>query len=163
VGGQYERPRTLKDVLHLPAECTRQSNSCTDRKILERWFFHTSVPSVKEYFRKTGMPEDSKFRPLLDNCTAHSRGFELRSGNISVLNFPPNMTPLIQHMDQTKQEVLLSARFRSQACESRRSTKRLSTYTIKGEVFNIACARNSVKAKKYASSLEEIVASCNGW
>jgi len=87
------------NVLHLPAECTGQSNSCTDRKIFKRWFFHMCGPSAKENFRKTGLPENGKFRPFLDNCTVHSREFELRSGNISVLYLPPNMTPLIQPMD----------------------------------------------------------------
>jgi hypothetical protein len=43
--------------------------------------------------------------------------------------------------------VLLSASFPSQACESRTNTKRLSSYIIKDEIFNIACAWNSVKAK----------------
>ena len=90
----------FKDVLHLSAECTGQSNSHTDRKIFKRWVFHTCVPSVTEHFCKTGMPEDSKFRPFIDNCTAHSPEFELPSGNISVRYLPPNITPLIQPTDQ---------------------------------------------------------------
>jgi len=36
-----------------------------------------SLPSVKEHFHKTGMPEVSKFILLLDICNAHSREFEL--------------------------------------------------------------------------------------
>ena len=44
--------------------------------------------------------------------------------------------------------MLSSARFPSQTCESRKNSKRLSTYTIKDEVFDIACAWNSVKAKR---------------
>jgi hypothetical protein len=44
--------------------------------------------------------------------------------------------------------VLLSTSFPSQACESRTNTKRFSSYIIKDEVFNIACAWNSAKAKK---------------
>ena len=43
--------------------------------------------------------------------------------------------------------MLLSASFPSQACEPRRNTKRLSTYIIKDDVFDIACACNSFKAK----------------
>jgi hypothetical protein len=48
----------------------------------------------------------------------------------------------------TKYEVLLLARFPSQACESRTNSKRLSThYTIKDAVLNVARAKNSVMAK----------------
>jgi DDE superfamily endonuclease. len=72
MGGQYQRPLTLKGVLHLPLEYPGQSNSWTDRKIFKEQFFHTFIPSVKEHFCKTGMPEDSKFILLLDNCIAHS-------------------------------------------------------------------------------------------
>ena len=41
-----------------------------------------SFPSVKEHFRKIGMPEDRKFILLLGVYNAHSREFELRLGSI---------------------------------------------------------------------------------
>lgn len=47
--------------------------------------------SLKENFHKIGMPEDNKFRLLLDNCTVCTHEFELQSGNISVLYLPPEM------------------------------------------------------------------------
>jgi len=37
------------------------------------------------------MPEDNKFRLLLDNCTVCTHEFELQSGNISVVYLPPEM------------------------------------------------------------------------
>jgi hypothetical protein len=43
---------------------------------------------VKEHCHKIGMPEDSKFILLLDNCNTHSHEFELWSENISVLYLP---------------------------------------------------------------------------
>ena len=47
MGGQYQRPRTLKDVLHLPVEYTAQSNSWNDRKILGTRFSTLSFPRWK--------------------------------------------------------------------------------------------------------------------
>jgi hypothetical protein len=60
------------------------------------------------------MSEDSK---LPDNCNAQSHEFELWLGNISILYLPPNAMPLIPTTDHShiKHEVLLSARFPSQA------------------------------------------------
>ena len=87
-GGQYQRPRTLKDAVHLtvvhrdnriPGLTARSSN---------KGFPRAFVPSIKEHFRKVGMPEDNKFMSSLDNCKALNRIFELRSGNISVLSLP---------------------------------------------------------------------------
>ena len=98
--GQYQRPRTLKEILHLRLEYTGQSNSWIDRKIFKNWVFYIFVPSMKEYFRKVGMPEDTKFMLSLDNCNVHSCQFELQLGNISVLYLPSNAAPLIQPMDQ---------------------------------------------------------------
>jgi len=61
VGGQYQRPRALKEILHLPLEYTGQSNSWIDRKIFKKWGFHIFGPSMEEYFRKVGMPERTLF------------------------------------------------------------------------------------------------------
>jgi len=93
VGGQYWRLRTLRDILHLPLEYKEQSNCCIDSQIFKHRFYHTFVLSVKRTFRMIGMPEDSKFILLLDNCTAHTHEFVRQSGKISVLYLPPNVTP----------------------------------------------------------------------
>jgi hypothetical protein len=100
VTGKHQRPRAFENVRHLPVEFTGQSHSWTDRQIFKHWFLHTFVTFVKEHFCKTGMPEDSKCILLLDNCNAHPNELELRSGNMCVVYFPPNVTALIQPMDQ---------------------------------------------------------------
>jgi hypothetical protein len=97
------------------------------------------------------MPEGSKFILLLDNCTTHTREFDLPPGNISILYRLPNVTPLVQHMDQGiiqnvkyyyRQDFLCK-------CMNHEGTLKdfQHTYTIKDAVFNVATPWNSVKAK----------------
>ncbi|XP_063859395.1 jerky protein homolog-like isoform X1 [Scylla paramamosain] len=64
------------------------------------WFKHCFVPSVKENLKKNGLPEDSKLVLLLDNCRAHPPAEELVVGNIFAVYLPPNVTSVIQPMDQ---------------------------------------------------------------
>ena len=58
------------------------------------------MPSVKENLKKNGLPEDSKVVLLLDNCRAHPPAEDLVVGNIFAVYFPPNVTSVIQPMDQ---------------------------------------------------------------
>ena len=57
-------------------------------------------PQVKQHLRDQGMPEDSKVILILDNCRAHPPAQKLVSGNIFAVFLPPNVTSLIQSMDQ---------------------------------------------------------------
>jgi len=151
VGGQHQRPRALKEILHLPLEYTGKSNSWVNRKIFKNWFFHIFVPSMEEYFRKVGMPEDTKFMLSLDNCNSHSCQFELQLGNICVLYLPSNVALLIQPMDQGVVQ--------NMKCYYRRDfllklvndegivTDFKRTRIVRESVFSVACAWNSVKAK----------------
>jgi hypothetical protein len=101
-------------------------------RALSNDFSTLSFPLVKEYFRKTGMPQDRKFTQLPDICNQHSREFELRSGRISFCSLASSKrdAPYTKYgpRTHTKYEVLLSAGFPPKACESRRKSKRLSTH-----------------------------------
>ncbi|KAK3862648.1 hypothetical protein Pcinc_031507 [Petrolisthes cinctipes] len=66
----------------------------------DRLTVHVFVPSVKENLKKKGLPEDSKVVLLLDNCKAHPPAEVLSMGNIIVVYLPPNVTSVIQPMDQ---------------------------------------------------------------
>ncbi|GBM17648.1 Jerky [Araneus ventricosus] len=68
--------------------------------LFKDWCFHHFVPEVKESFKSFGLPEDTKAILLLDNCKAHPPVDELVSGHIVATLLPPNVTSLIQPMDQ---------------------------------------------------------------
>ncbi|XP_064411327.1 jerky protein homolog [Latimeria chalumnae] len=151
VVGKYNRPRAFKGVTHLPVVYKAQSNAWMDKDIFCDWFHHVFVPSVKEHFRKIGLPEDSKAILLLDNCRAHPHESELASGNIFTIFLPANVTSLIQPMDQGV--------IQNMKCYYRRDFLRKlinhedtiqdfqSHYNIKDAIFNVACAWNSVKSE----------------
>ena len=69
-------------------------------ELFQDWFDNHFVLEVQANLRNEGLPEDSKVLLLLDNCRAHPPSSELTNGNIFTLFLPPNVTSLIQPMDQ---------------------------------------------------------------
>uniref|UniRef100_K7F827 HTH CENPB-type domain-containing protein n=1 Tax=Pelodiscus sinensis TaxID=13735 RepID=K7F827_PELSI len=98
--GKYKKPRAFKTLTSLPVIYEAQGNAWMTSEIFKDWFFNHFVLAVQENFRKEGLPEDSKAVLLLDNCRAHPPASELVSGNIFATYLPPNVTSLIQPMDQ---------------------------------------------------------------
>lgn len=98
--GKFKKPRAFKNVAHLPVHYEATQNAWMTAAIFKWWFFHCFVPEVKEHLKQQGLPEDSKVILILDNCRAHPPASELVSGNIFVVYLPPNVTSLIQPMDQ---------------------------------------------------------------
>uniref|UniRef100_K7EYA5 DDE-1 domain-containing protein n=1 Tax=Pelodiscus sinensis TaxID=13735 RepID=K7EYA5_PELSI len=98
--GKYVKPGALKGVIHLHVECRAQYNAWVDCGIFSSWFHHTFVPEEKKNLRKFNKPEDSKVILFVDNCRTHSSEMDLVSGNIFTVFLPPNISSLIQQMDQ---------------------------------------------------------------
>ncbi|GBM91972.1 Jerky [Araneus ventricosus] len=98
--GKSAKLRAFKNVTHLPVQYKVHSNAWMTAALFKDWFFHHFVPEVKEYFKSIGLPEDTKAILLLDNCKAHPPVDELVSGNFVATLLPPNVTSLIQPMDQ---------------------------------------------------------------
>lgn len=147
--GKYAKPRCLKNVTHLPVDYRAQSNAWMSAEIFLSWFNKVFVPSVKENLRDKGMPEDSKVVLLLDNCRAHPCAQELKKGNISAVFLPPNVTSLIQPMDQgviQNLKMLYRRDFMRQLTNyDGNITEFLKKYNLKDAIFNVSCAWSSVK------------------
>ncbi|XP_063850315.1 jerky protein homolog [Scylla paramamosain] len=98
--GKHKKPCCFKNVNYLPVDYHNQRSAWMTAEIFLDWFKHCFVPSVKENLKKNGLPEDSKVVLLLDNCRAHPPAEELVVGNIFPVYLPPNVTSVIQPMDQ---------------------------------------------------------------
>ena len=87
-------------MVHPPVHYDATENAWMTAALFKWWFYHCFVPEVKAHLHQQPLPEDSKVILLLDNCRAHPPAHELVSGNIFAAFFPPNVTSLIQPMDQ---------------------------------------------------------------
>lgn len=64
-------------------------------ELFEEWFKKEFVPKVTEYLIKEKLPVKAIL--LVDNCKAH---LHLKMNNIETVFSPPNVTALIQPLDQ---------------------------------------------------------------
>ena len=100
--GKSKCPRCFKgmNMSLLPLKYSGQKNAWMNSGHFHDWFHNTFVPQVREKFTALGV--ECKAVLLLDNCSAHPDVKELVSddGKITAMFLPPNVTSLIQPMDQ---------------------------------------------------------------
>lgn len=105
VVGKAKKPRSFKgaEKSNLPVTYFNQK----DQTIFKSWFDHHFVPQVREHLKSIGLLEKAVLLLdnavlLLDNASSHPNENILRSddGKIFVKYLPPNVTSLIQPMDQ---------------------------------------------------------------
>lgn len=98
--GKAKKPRCFKNIRSLPVTYTAQKNAWMDSKLFLDWFENDFIKNVKTWrqdHHKTG-----KVLLLLDNAPSHPFAEVLNSidADFQVMYFPPNVTSLIQPMDQ---------------------------------------------------------------
>lgn len=150
--GKSARHNAFKGLEHLPVEYESQKNAWMDRTIFKKWFSQHFVPEVRLHFKKVGKQKDRKCLLLLDNCETHPRETELVSdcGNIYAVHFPPNVTPLIQPMEQrviANMKCYYTSQFMMQMLQKRCNPLEFQrNFTIKDAVFLLRGAWDSMKS-----------------
>ena len=100
--GKAKRPRCFQRVNMdlLPVQYFAQKNAWMNTDIFLEWFQDSFVPYVRKELTSLGL--ENKAVLVLDNCPAHPDAEYLVSddGKIIALYLPPNVTSLIQPMDQ---------------------------------------------------------------
>ncbi len=100
--GKYKSPRCFKQICKdsLPVYYNNQKNAWMTASLFSTWFHNEFVPTIKIKLTELGV--EPKALLLLDNCSAHPDEDELVSsdGKIEAVFLPPNVTSLIQPMDQ---------------------------------------------------------------
>ncbi|XP_056648741.1 jerky protein homolog-like [Diorhabda sublineata] len=100
--GKAKKPRSFKgtDVKRLPCNYYSHPKAWMNQAIFKEWFFQDFVPSVKKFQEENGLPKKAVL--LLDNAPSHPSESTLKTedGLIFVTYLPPNVTSLIQPMDQ---------------------------------------------------------------
>jgi hypothetical protein len=94
------RARAFKNLSlnTLPVYYRNQTKSWMDSELFKEWFDIQFVPAVKKYSNIKGLPPKALL--LIDNAPSHSWESELICGDIKAAFLPPNVTALVQPMDQ---------------------------------------------------------------
>jgi hypothetical protein len=96
--GKSMKPRALKNIAPnaLPVFYRAQKSAWMSSDLFEEWFLKQFVPQVEKFLAEKGLPKKAIL--LIDNAPTHPS--ELKSGDIVVRFLPPNVTSLIQPLDQ---------------------------------------------------------------
>lgn len=97
--GKAKNPRAFKNV-QLPVDYKNQSKAWMTKSLFVEWFDELFVPSVKQFLKKRNLPQKALL--ILDNCPGHPHEEDLNliDSFIRVMFLPPNVTPILQPMDQ---------------------------------------------------------------
>ncbi|XP_045473872.1 jerky protein homolog-like [Harmonia axyridis] len=100
--GKSKTPRSFKgtEMKNFPVRYQNHPKAWMNREIFKKWFFDDFVPSVRAHLRSKNLPQKAML--LLDNAPSHPNENELETedGQIFVRYLPPNVTSLLQPMDQ---------------------------------------------------------------
>ncbi|XP_037827591.1 jerky protein homolog-like isoform X2 [Lucilia sericata] len=97
--GKAKNPRSFKNFV-CPTDYKNSKSAWMTSAIFKHWFHQSFVPQVKLFLKKKNLP--MKALLLIDNAPSHPSEAELKTedGNIIAMFMPPNVTPIIQPMDQ---------------------------------------------------------------
>lgn len=98
--GKSKNPRAFKNinVNSLPVFYRHQKKAWMTSALFKEWFHVQFIPSVKKFSEKNGLPPRALL--VIDNAPSHASTEELVNGDIKAIFLPPNVTPLLQPMDQ---------------------------------------------------------------
>ncbi|XP_049301956.1 jerky protein homolog-like isoform X2 [Bactrocera dorsalis] len=97
--GKAKNPRSFKHF-SCPTDYKNSKSAWMTSAIFKHWFHQSFVPQVRLFLKRKNLP--IKALLLIDNAPSHPSEAELKTedGNIIAMFMPPNVTPLIQPMDQ---------------------------------------------------------------
>lgn len=98
--GKSARPRAFKNcnMKSLPVYYRNQKKAWMDGKLFKEWFHGQFVPSVRRFSEENHLSPRAIL--LIDNAPSHPSTEDLCDGEIVAKFLPPNVTPLLQPMDQ---------------------------------------------------------------
>lgn len=160
--GKAKKPRSFKGTRadNLPVDYFNQTRGWMDQSIFKQWFDKVFVVEVRKHLKAKNLPEKAVL--LIDNAPSHPSTSVLKStdGKFFAMFLPPNVTALIQPMDQgviasMKRQYrtkLLMTKI-EEGCDLKQFWKE---YTILDSIYDIASAWESVKQLTLIKSWRKI-------
>ena len=96
--GKSKKPRSFKNI-NVPLYYRSSRNAWQTTCLFKEWFHNEFIPQVTDHLKSQGLPVKALL--ILDNATCHgTENLFIANENFKILYFPPNMTPLLQPLDQ---------------------------------------------------------------
>lgn len=163
VVGKSKKPRSFKGTraVNMPVDYSNQKKGWMNKEICHDWFHNKFCPSVRQFLKSKGLPEKAVL--LLDNAPSHPDELLLKSenGNIFVKYLPPNVTALIQPMDQG---VIASLKRNYRSSVLRKFIEEgndlktfFKNFSILDAIYEAAAAWDKVKFSTLAKSWRKII------
>lgn len=159
--GKAKKPRSFKGTeVTLPVNYCNQKGAWMDREIFHKWFHNDFVPQVRSFLAGRGIEQKAVL--LLDNAPSHPDKSTLISddGLITVMYLPPNVTALIQPMDQGVISTMKRS-YRTTLLKSLIEEENLISlwkkYRLVDAVYNIADAWKHIKPVTLMRSWKKIL------
>ncbi|CAH1967063.1 unnamed protein product [Acanthoscelides obtectus] len=102
--GKSKNPRGFKNA-KIPLVYKNQSRAWMDRKIFVDWYDNTFIPEVKKFLEQVGK-QSKPVLLVLDNAPSHPDAESLTRDGFKVIYLPPNVTSILQPMDQSVIETM---------------------------------------------------------
>lgn len=160
VVGKSKSPRSLKNIKNLPVTYFSHNSAWITRDIFKEWFSGTFVPHVKKYLQKKELPQEAVL--VIDNAPSHPTQLMSEDGKIFVHFLPPNVTALVQPMDQGVIETMKKIYRKTIMldlilCDSSDPLKFWKSLSIKEAIYTIADSWQKVKATTVTKAFQKIV------
>ncbi|XP_065361959.1 jerky protein homolog-like [Calliphora vicina] len=158
--GKAKNPRSFKNFV-CPTDYKNSKSAWMTSAIFNYWFHQSFVPQVKLFLKKKNLP--MKALLLIDNDPSHPSETELRTedGNIIAMFMPPNVTPLIQPMDQNAIKITKlyyrNSLLASIAAKNSNLLQSMRNVTLKDAVTLLSVAWNRVSTETLAKCWKNIL------
>lgn len=105
--GKSRNPRAFKNVKKLPLFYKSQPKAWMTAALFTEWYDEVFIPEVKKHQKSVGK-EGSKVLLIVDNAPTHPTAelLERENGQFKTTFLPPNVTSLLQPMDQSVIETM---------------------------------------------------------
>uniref|UniRef100_A0A2H8TNS6 Jerky-like n=1 Tax=Melanaphis sacchari TaxID=742174 RepID=A0A2H8TNS6_9HEMI len=156
VVGKPKNPRAFKNV-SLPVDYKNQNKAWMTKSIFVEWFHETFVPSVEKFNKKQNLSKNALL--IVENCPDHPID-DLNHSFIRVMFLPPNVTSILQSMDQNviqavkmhyKKSLLYKVLSKDDCV-----IKSLKEINLKDVVFSLANAWSNVSKKMIVCSWKNL-------